>query len=125
MTDEPTCSWDHVTRTNPDAEVCGRPAKWEVNRGEVSKGYLVCGIHKRSAEAIGERDFSYCVDDSGNLKSLGPKPSKPSKRRWDVRTVHEDGLHALLDKGWEPFAVTEEANTVRYHLRLKRQGKAS
>lgn len=48
------CSWDHVTKANPDGLPCGRPSKYEVNG---PNGYFVCGIHKRSAEAIGEVDI--------------------------------------------------------------------
>ena len=50
----PECVWDHITRANPKGKKCGRPAIYEVNPPD---GYYVCGIHLRSAHAIGDVDF--------------------------------------------------------------------
>ncbi len=56
-----SCDWDFVTSANPTGRPCGRAAKWEVNYPE---GYHVCGIHKRSAEAIGDIDIRPHVGSS-------------------------------------------------------------
>lgn len=93
MAEEMTCGWE-VDHRDRRPVLCGRPAKAQAVENLGAKDQLVCGVHARSARALG-----YDVTD---LPGPDVRPGQvwadndPRVGVRHVRVVEVDGTHATV-----------------------------